>query len=208
MLRSVTETGTETAKSRRSGLREATRRAVRAEIADAAMALFMERGFEETTVEQVAAAVGMSGRSVFRYFATKEDMVVGSMEQVGHELAAALRARPADEPVWEALRRAFDEPLRALEDDGGLALARTTLLATTPSLRAAQQHKHAEWNALLAPAVVDRLTGPAATREYQAHAIVAAALACMDVAVEQWTASKGTQPLDALLDTAIAAVRE
>ncbi|MGH1551779.1 TetR family transcriptional regulator [Streptomyces sp. L7] len=83
---------------------------MRAEIADAAMALFMERGFEETTVEQVAAAVGMSGRSVFRYcYATKEDMVVGSMEQVGHELAAALRARPADEPVWEALRRAFDE---------------------------------------------------------------------------------------------------
>jgi AcrR family transcriptional regulator len=200
-------TVTETAKSRRSGLREATRRAVRAEIANAAMTLFMERGFEETTVEQVASAVGMSGRSIFRYFDTKEDMVVGSMEQVGHDLAAALRARPADESVWEALRRAFDEPLGALKNDGGIALARSALLATTPSLRAAQQQKHAQWNALLAPAVIDRLTGPATTREHQARAIVAAALACMDVAVEEWTNSKGSKPLDALLDTAIAAVR-
>lgn len=199
---------TETANARRSGLREATRRAVRAEIADTAMTLFMERGFEETTVEQIANAVGMSGRSVFRYFDTKEDMVVGSMEQLGHDLAAALRARPAQESAWEALRRAFDEPLRTLRQDGGIALARSTLLATTPSLRAAQQQKHAQWNALLAPAVADRLTGPAATRDYQARAVVAAALACMDAAVEEWTASKGRKPLDRLLDTAIAAVRE
>jgi len=202
----MVSTVTDSVTTRRSGLREATRRAVRAEISNAAMALFMEHGFEETTVEQVAAAVGMSGRSVFRYFATKEDIVVGAIEQVGHDLAAALRSRPSGEPAWEALRRAFDEPLRALENDGGIALARSTLLATTPSLRAAQQQKHAQWNDLLAPALTGRLTGPETSREYRAHAMVAAALACLDTAVDQWTKSEGRQSLEELLDTAIAAV--
>ncbi|WP_329134406.1 TetR/AcrR family transcriptional regulator [Streptomyces sp. NBC_01476] len=193
--------------ARRSGLREATRRAVQAEIANAAMALFMEQGYEETTVDQVAAAVGMSGRSVFRYFATKEDMVVGSMLQVGHDLAAALEARPAEEPAWEALRRALDGPLRALKDDGGVARARSTLLATTPSLRAAQQQKHAQWNELLVPGITPRLEGPAAARQLQARAIVAAALACLDTAVDAWTRPENDQELDVLLDAAIAAVR-
>ncbi|WP_371782334.1 TetR family transcriptional regulator [Streptosporangium subroseum] len=189
------------------GLREVTRRAVQAEIAGRAMELFLEQGFDETTVDQVAAAVGMSGRSVFRYFATKEDMVLGDMLQIGHALAAALQARPAEESPWEALRRALDEPLTALKSDGGKALARATMLATTPALRAAAQQKHIQWEELLLPYVVQRMTGPAATRELRAHAIVSAALSCLDVAVEIWTKSDGTKALDTLLDTAIQAVR-
>jgi AcrR family transcriptional regulator len=191
----------------RSGLREMTRRAVRAEIADAAMRLFMEQGFAATTVEQVAATVGMSSRSVFRYFPTKEDMVVGSMEQTGHDIAEALLARPADEPPWVALRRALDAPLQALTDDDSVALARSALLATTPSLRAAQRQKHASWNELLVPGITQRLPGPAGGRDLQARAIVAAALACLDVAVGEWVRAAGKEPLNVLLDTAIAAVR-
>src|SRR5579862_1691044 len=93
----------------RGGVREVARRAVQAEIAGKAMELFLEQGFDRTTIDQVAAAVGMSGRSVFRYFATKEDMVLGDMLEIGRDLAAALEARPAEEPAWEALRRALDE---------------------------------------------------------------------------------------------------
>ncbi|MDT7674541.1 MAG: hypothetical protein QOD82_2443, partial [Pseudonocardiales bacterium] len=59
----------------RGGLREVTRRAVQAEIASTAMELFVRQGLNETTIDQVAASVGLSGRSVFRYFATKEVMV-------------------------------------------------------------------------------------------------------------------------------------
>ena len=74
-----------------------TRRAVRTQIAEAAMALFVAEGFDETTVDQIASAVGISSRSVFRYFATKEDMVVGHLDEIGERLAAALEARPRDE---------------------------------------------------------------------------------------------------------------
>ncbi|MDX6253872.1 MAG: hypothetical protein QOJ11_206 [Frankiales bacterium] len=171
------------------------------------MELFLAQGFEETTVDQIAATVGMSGRSVFRYFATKEDMVLGEMRAIGDDLAAALQRRPASEGPWEALRRALDGPLTALNSDGGKALARATMLATTPALRAAQQQKHAQWQELLIPAVVQRLKGPAGTRELRAQAIVSAALSCLDVAVDEWTRSGGTKPLAALLDSTIQAVR-
>jgi len=191
----------------RGGLREVTRRAVQAEIASTAMELFLRQGFEETTVDQVAAAVGMSGRSVFRYFATKEDMVLGDKLHVGRDLAAALEARPPEESAWEALRRALDEPLAALNSDGGRALARATLLATTPALRAAEQQKHAQWGELLLPCVLPRVNGPVATRELRAHAIVSAALSCLDVATQMWVKSGGTKALDTLLDTAMQAVR-
>jgi AcrR family transcriptional regulator len=188
-----------------SRLRQVARRAVQAEIADTAMRLFMEQGYEQTTVEQIAAVVGLSERSVFRYFATKEDIVVGSMAQVGAEIAEAVRARPDGEPPWEALRHALDGPLAALESDGGLALARSALLASTPALRAAQLQKHAQGNEDLVPALVGRFTGATAT--LRARAVVAAALACLDVAVEEWTRSNGEKPLDRLLDETIAAAR-
>ena len=67
----------------RGGLLELTRRAVRAEIAHKATELFLQQGFDQTTIEQIAAAVGTSGRNVFRYFATKEDMVLAGMLEQG-----------------------------------------------------------------------------------------------------------------------------
>ncbi|HEY2227697.1 MAG TPA: helix-turn-helix domain-containing protein, partial [Xanthobacteraceae bacterium] len=89
-------------------LRERTRRAVQNEISDAAIALFIERGYEATTIDDIAAAVGVSQRSVFRYFLTKEEIVVGKFDFVAEEMFEVLRARPAGEPVWESLRRVFD----------------------------------------------------------------------------------------------------
>lgn len=91
-----------------SPLRQRTRRAVRAELIDAAQDLFVAQGYEGTTVDQIAAAVGMSRRSFFRYFASKDDLVLGKYDAMADQLADALRARPADESLWSSLRRVFD----------------------------------------------------------------------------------------------------
>jgi AcrR family transcriptional regulator len=194
-----------------AGLRELTRRTVRAQIADRAMELFLVQGFEETTVEQIAAEVGMSARSVFRYFDTKEDMVVGTMLERGAALAEELDRRPVTEDAWQALRAALHTLLAEMTADRECALARSRMFASTESLRAARQQKQVRWRELLTPGVLSRLPvlpdEPPALRSLRASAVTATVLACLDVAAAHWTQSNGTDDLAALLDTAIAAVR-
>jgi AcrR family transcriptional regulator len=184
-----------------------TRRAVRTQIAEAAIALFVAEGFDETTVDQIAAAVGISSRSVFRYFATKEDMVVGHLDEIGERLAAALEARPRDESPWVALRRAMDPHIEDLNGNTDANVATAVMLSGTAALRGALLNKRARWEAALVPNVIRRLKGPARVRELQARAVVSAALACLNTAVDEWARSGGTKPLDKLLDSAIDAVR-
>jgi AcrR family transcriptional regulator len=189
------------------GLRELTRRAVRTQIAETAMELFVAQGFEATTVDQIAAAAGISARSVFRYFPTKEDMVVGLLADIGDKLASALEARPLDEPPWVALRHAMDAHLTDLTQDPTNKIATAVMLADTPSLRGALLAKRAGWEDALVPNITRRLKGPPARRALSARAIVAAALACLNNAVDEWARTGGTKPPDKLLDIAIAAVR-
>src|ERR1700730_7123307 len=102
---------------RSSGVRERTRVAIRRELAEAAVRLFTERGFAETTAREIATAVGISERTFFRYFASKEDVVLGVLHELGIELAARLAARPADETPFMALRRSFDLMTETLARD-------------------------------------------------------------------------------------------
>src|SRR6266516_1712590 len=81
-------------------VRERTRRAVRGELAQLAVSLFVEKGYDETTIDDLAAAAGMSKRTFFRYFASKEELVMGKYEFFGEQLAEDLAARPVDEPLW------------------------------------------------------------------------------------------------------------
>jgi AcrR family transcriptional regulator len=179
------------------GTRAVARKAVTAEIAAAAMRLFTEQGFEGTTVDQIAADVGVSTRTVFRYFAGKEDMVVGNLMELGLELAEALADRPPDEEPWVALRESLQVCVVSLEESG---LRRATMLAETPALRTALLRKHLQWQSLLVPVLTTRLAGD----QLAAHALAAAALACLDVAGYEWT--RGEKPLGDLLDAAIEAV--
>ncbi|WP_158630433.1 TetR/AcrR family transcriptional regulator [Glycomyces terrestris] len=85
-------------------------------IARTAEALFVAKGFEETTVDEIAAAVGMSQRSFFRYFPSKDEVVLDSLARLGEELAARLAARPPGESEWDSLRRAFDPVVERFGD--------------------------------------------------------------------------------------------
>jgi AcrR family transcriptional regulator len=187
-------------------LRNRTARAVRAEIAAVAMRLFQEQGFEKTTVDQIAAAAGLSRTSFFRYFATKEDVVLGHLEELGQKVLDALAARPAQEPPWQALRRAFDlllEEASALPEQG---LAMSRMLHDTPSLQARQLGKQLGWQDLLAPEVARLLGVPVAASDPRPRALVAAALGCLNAAVDVWTAADGAVPLPDLLDQAMSAL--
>lgn len=195
-----------------SGLRERTRRIVQAEIGKTAMSLFLERGFEVTTMEQIAQEAGISRRSLFRYFGTKEDIVLGHLVETGIVVRDALEARPASEPPWEALRAALESIILDPEYSPERSLKMSRMLYETPSLRAGHLEKQLRWQELLVPNIqkrVDKETGGASldAPDPRAQAIVACALTCLDVANEVWTRSDGKEDPARLYDEAVAAVR-
>ncbi|MER6961397.1 MULTISPECIES: TetR family transcriptional regulator [unclassified Streptomyces] len=185
-------------------LRDRMRHAMRDEVSSVAFRLFAEQGFDNTTVDQIAKEAGLSRASFFRYFGTKEDVILGNFEELGQKVAAALAARPADEKPWDALRRAFDVVTQLNADEPEKTLSFLRLLSEACSLKARQREKQQSWHPLLAPEISRRLgADPTAVDDPRALALVAAAIACLDVAKESWLACDGTTPLPVLLDRAM-----
>jgi AcrR family transcriptional regulator len=185
------------------------RAAVREEVIAVAQRLFSEQGFDRTTVDQIAAETGLSRASLFRYFGTKEDIVLSGLQDVGRHIAAELAARPDDERPWEALRRAFDVTVRWTEERPEQALSSQRMFKETPSLRARSFEKRLAWQELMVPDIARRLTADRGRpEEVRPAALVAAALACLDTALTRWVACEGAVPMAELLDRAMGAITE
>ncbi|MFK4729127.1 TetR family transcriptional regulator [Agromyces mediolanus] len=99
-----------------STLREISRRAARARISEIAERLFLARGYDETTVEEIANEAGISERTFFRYFATKDEVLFGRFETELQGLVEAIRARPAGEAPWTTLQHALDRTFDELDE--------------------------------------------------------------------------------------------
>ncbi len=183
-------------------LRERTRRAVRAEIVDAAMDLFLHRGFDETTVDDIARSAGISRRSYFRYFATKDEALSEGLASIGAEIAGALEVRPATESAWLALRRAFD-PLIGQADTDPRARELGRLMVRHPAL---QRDKDTTWANAISRTLAPRLSDDHRT-SVPVDALVASAIACLHVAQEHWLRPGGHASLGTLLDTAMGSIR-
>ncbi len=184
-------------------LRERTRRAVRGEIVLAAMTLFMTHGFDSTTVEQIAQSAGISRRSFFRYFSTKDEALTAGLGGIGDAVAEALTHRPETENAWLSLRRAFDVITnQAASDPRAAALA--SLLMERPAL---QLDKTTTWSAAIAIALAPRLAAGGRTVTIEAEALTASAIACLHVAQSRWLDPGEHVSLGELLDSAMAAVR-
>jgi AcrR family transcriptional regulator len=95
------------------GLRERKKRQTRDAISETATELFARRGFEQTTIADVAREAGVAKMTVTNYFALKEDLVFDLRAEIVDRLAAAVRTRAPDRSVLDAIRAAFD---RGLDD--------------------------------------------------------------------------------------------
>ncbi|MGH2825454.1 MAG: TetR family transcriptional regulator [Actinomycetota bacterium] len=109
------------------GVRERKKQAARKALTDAALTLFEKKGFDATTVNQIAHLAGMSPRTFFRYFETKEDVVFQDAPRHLEDLRALLRARPASESNGTALRAALLSFSEVLEQERGEIQLRTHL---------------------------------------------------------------------------------
>jgi AcrR family transcriptional regulator len=179
--------------------------AVRAEIVTTARDLFVERGFDAVTVDEIAERAGISRRTFFRYFGTKEDVVLGDVAARGDAVAGALSRRPASEGPWEALRAALLDSAPETFNDPVADIAIGRIMHEAPSLRARLFEKRSHWQEALVPLIEPRAPGP--NPGLSASAIVATALCCIDVAAAAWMATDGRADMAALYDEAVAAVR-
>jgi AcrR family transcriptional regulator len=186
--------------------RELQRNAVRSAITDAATKLFLERGYEETTMEDIAAAVGVSVRTLFRYMATKEEMLLGPMAATGAILAGWIRDAEAGAMAWDALIDVVSRFAADLASEGERAKARSRLVVMTPQLRGGLSDKRRLWMDEMSPAVQERLSGNQDAAVI-ARAMVASALAALDVTAEHWAFADRDIDLPSLFRRAADAVR-
>jgi len=116
------------------GLRERKKQKTRESIQREAMRLFGKQGYEETTVEQIAAAVEVSPSTFFNYFPSKEDVVL--YDAYDPVIATLLLERPANEPLSVAIRAVLEAMGDVFERDREIILARAKLWIEVPVLRA------------------------------------------------------------------------
>ena len=123
------------------GLRERKKRLTRQQISDVATTLFLVRGFEHVTVAHIAEIVGVSEKTVYNYFPTKESLVFDEADEGQARLARALREREPSESPTRAMLRALEQDAKRLEDlpdESHLLLPLfLEMIETTPALRAA-----------------------------------------------------------------------
>lgn len=173
------------------------------EILETALRLFTEQGYDETSIAQIAREAGVSQRTLFRYFGTKEDLLGGDQQRFGEVLAQTLRAQPAEADAWAALRAGIVAVL-ALHESREEALKRFRLLHRTASLRAGWLEKRLRFQDDVLPLVTMRMGGT----ELEARAVIATAFACLDAATITWVADDGAGDVMDLYDAGLAAVRD
>jgi TetR/AcrR family transcriptional regulator, regulator of mycofactocin system len=131
----------------------------REDVARAALDLFNRHGYDETTVDEIAAAVGVSRRTFFRYYDSKRDAVWGEFDaeliRLGNELGSA----PDDEPMMDVLRRAVMATNRFGAGELDELRIRMGLISTVPTLVAHSAVRYAEWCDVVARFVAGRIGG-------------------------------------------------
>jgi len=169
----------------RPGLRERRKALTAAELEAAAFRLFGERGFDAVTVDDIAAEADVSRRTFFRYFASKEDVLLADHFVQLARLREAMDARPSDEPIVTALRNALLSMSVDFEDRKEMIILRGRLMRDTPSLQARSLVHQKLWEEAMQEMVAERL-GVDPVTDLRPGVVSAATLAAMRVAFTNW----------------------
>lgn len=180
-------------------LRERKKLRTRRAIQDHALRLFGEQGYDATTVEQIAAAAEISPSTFFRYFPTKEDVVV--TDEYDPIMAEVFRSQPAGLSPIEALRGTLREIMPLMfDEDLRVIRTRMRLVAEVPALRARTFESMREGtHAVLSDLVAERTGRDRGDPEIEAFNW--AVLGVMQAAIHQWLEGPpGDDDLPAMID--------
>src|SRR5499426_1779576 len=184
-------------------LRERKRTRTRLMIQTEALRLFVEKGYAETTVEEIADAAAISPRTFFRYFPAKEDVVI--WDEYDPLALDLLESRPNDEPLAESFRMVVRDTLGGLyRRDPERLLQRVQLSMSVPEVRARFLEEQTNGVAELA-SLFARKRGTE-TDELRMRVIGSSLLAAVIVAIDVWQQNGGKDDLLAILDQATDAL--
>ena len=172
------------------GLRERKRAETHARIQSEAMQLFLERGFEATTLDDIAEAAGVSRRSLFHYFGSKEEIVFAAKADFPDIIIEAIGRRPADEPLLDMVENALTDMAVRYQSPQARNFAR--LIHDTPALSAGDQAKYEKIERVLAKALADRKGLP--ETDVACRVTASTAIGILKLATEAWLAGEDSGP--------------
>ncbi|HEX9096107.1 MAG TPA: TetR family transcriptional regulator [Candidatus Dormibacteraeota bacterium] len=181
------------------GLRERKKQKTRESIQRTALRLFEKQGYEETTIEQIAAAAEISASTFFNYFPTKEDVVL--FDAYDPLAIRMFLKRPKDEPVNVLIRKVLEELAAAFQGDEDVILARGRLFMEVPELRARIWDEAERTQAIINEILAERTGRRAADFELRVTARLITA--AMMEAVLEWMRTKGRYGLVELASRAL-----
>jgi AcrR family transcriptional regulator len=167
-----------------TGLRERKKIETRLALARAAMRLFDERGYDATTVDDIAAAANVSRRTFFRYFSTKEEVFIIDPQGKLAALHVALANGPPDEPTIPALRRGV-VALAGTYFDPDLIRAEERIALSEPAVAAAGFAYQVRWEDALAVEVAADL-GVDVNRDPRPRIVAHTTVAILRAGVSAW----------------------
>jgi len=186
------------------GLRERKKVATQAAIGIAAWRLAVERGPDRVRIEDIAEEAGVSRRTFHNYFATKEEAMASMALDRAERICSALRERPAEEPLADALAQLFVEEYTSRDRPDETLRAAVGRAASNPGIMGAIDRAMLATEAPLAQAIADR-TGTDIGRDLYPTLAAAAAISALRATIEFWLNASGTPPrLPDMLGRAIA----
>ena len=186
----------------KTGLRERKKQKTRESIQRTALRLFEKRGYAETTIDQIAAAVEISPSTFFNYFPTKEDVVLyDAYDPMAIQL---FLERPKDEPLNVSLRRVLEELAATFQRDEQVILARGRLFLEVPELRARIWDEVERTQAMLAHMLAER-TGRRSD-DFELRVTVRVVTSAVFEATIEWMRTNGRHGLEELVNRALDVV--
>ena len=179
------------------GLRARKKQQTRDALAQAAQHLFLERGFERTTIDDIAAAADVSRRTYFRYFPTKESVVFSRLDERLALFRRSLEVRAADETPFSVLRRALLGMAELYVANREELLIQHRIISASTMLTAYELEVDRQWEALIVEALAERSdTSPDA--RHRAVILAGAAIGVVRALLRDWFAGGARDDLKAM----------
>jgi AcrR family transcriptional regulator len=178
-------------------LRERKKHLAQTTIEEAALRLFQQKGYEHTSIQDIADAVMMSSRTFFRYFASKEEVLLGPMRTIQSEGLRFLQHVAPTESPHAALRATFEELARQYQQQRASFLTRYRVVMQIPSIASIYLYALMETEPAMCDALGSHLE--AATNHNKIRLLVAIYMAALRVALEEWLEQEAQGDLVSLL---------